>query len=184
MMLERETALDLIRKYVTKESNIKHMIVVGAIMRSVASRLNEDANKWEVLGILHDIDYEVCSGPEDHTIKAKDLLKDVVDIEIIEAIMAHNFENTMVPVDSRLKIGLIACDAVSGLVLACAMVMPSKKIADVKLESLIKKFRSKDFAKGVSRERISRCTELGLSLEEFLGLALTGANDVSDAIGS
>jgi putative nucleotidyltransferase with HDIG domain len=183
-MLEKETALDLVRKNVVKESNIKHMIAVGAIMRSVASRLNEDVNKWEVVGILHDIDYEVCTGPADHTIIAKELLEDVVDAEVIEAIMAHNFENTKVPIDSRLKIGLVACDAVSGLVLACALVMPSKKLGDVKLESLIKKFRSKDFAKGVSRERISRCTELGLSLEEFLGLALTGANDVSDAIGS
>jgi predicted hydrolase (HD superfamily) len=159
------------------------MIAVGAIMRSVASRLNEDANKWEVVGILHDIDYEVCAGPEDHTVKARDLLKDAVDTEIIEAIMAHNFENTKVPIDSRLKIGLIACDAASGLVLACALVMPSKKLSDVKLESLNKKFRSKDFAKGVSRERISRCTELGLSLEEFLGLALSGMNEVSDDIG-
>jgi putative nucleotidyltransferase with HDIG domain len=178
-MLERETALDLIRKYVTKENNIKHMIAVGAIMRSVASRLNEDANKWEMVGILHDIDYEICTGPEDHTIKAKDLLKDVVDAEIVEAIMAHNFENTKVPIDSRLKIGLVACDAASGLVLACALVMPSKRIVDVKLESVIKKFRSKDFAKGVSRERISRCTELGLSLEEFIALALAGMNDLS-----
>jgi uncharacterized protein len=183
-MLEREKALDLVRRYVTKENNIKHMIAVGAIMRSVASRLNEDANKWEVVGILHDIDYEVCSGPSDHTVKAKDLLKDSVDEEIIEAIMAHNFENTKVPIDSHLKIGLIACDAASGLVLACALVMPSKKIADVKLESVIKKFRSKDFAKGVSRERMARCADLGLSLEEFLGLALSGMNGVSDAIGA
>jgi predicted hydrolase (HD superfamily) len=182
-MLVRETALGLVRKYVTKENNIKHMIAVGAIMRSVASRLNEDANKWEVVGVLHDIDYEVCDGPADHTIKAKDLLKDAVDAEIIEAIMAHNFENTKVPIDSRLKIGLIACDAASGLVLACALVMPSRKLADVKLESLAKKFRSKDFAKGVSRERISRCTELGLSLEEFLALALSGMNEVSDDVG-
>jgi putative nucleotidyltransferase with HDIG domain len=182
-MLVRETALGLVRKYVTKENNIKHMIAVGAIMRSVASRLNEDANKWEVVGILHDIDYEVCAGPEDHTVKARDLLKDAVDTEIIEAIMAHNFENTKVPIDSRLKIGLIACDAASGLVLACALVMPSRKLADVKLESLAKKFRSKDFAKGVSRERISRCTELGLSLEEFLALALSGMNEVSDDVG-
>ncbi len=89
------------------------MIAVGAIMRSVATRLNEDASKWEVVGILHDIDYEVCSGPADHTIKAKDLLKGVVNDEIIEAIMAHNFENTNVAVDSRLKIGLLACDAVT-----------------------------------------------------------------------
>jgi predicted hydrolase (HD superfamily) len=182
-MLVRQTALGLVRKYVTKENNIKHMIAVGAIMRSVASRLNEDANKWEVVGVLHDIDYEVCDGPADHTIKAKDLLKDAVDAEIIEAIMAHNFENTKVPIDSRLKIGLIACDAASGLVLACALVMPSRKLADVKLESLAKKFRSKDFAKGVSRERISRCTELGLSLEEFLALALSGMNEVSDDVG-
>jgi predicted hydrolase (HD superfamily) len=182
-MLDRGTSLDLVRKYVTKENNIKHMIAVGAIMRSVASRLDEDANRWEEVGILHDIDYEVCAGPEDHTIKANDILRGVVDAEIIEAIMAHNFENTKVPVDSRLKIGLIACDAASGLVLACTLVMPSKKIADVKLESLIKKFRSKDFAKGVSRERIMRCTELGLSLEEFLALALSGMNVVSTEIG-
>jgi len=183
MMLERESALDLVRKYVTKENNVKHMIAVGAIMRVVATRLNEDANKWEVVGILHDIDFEVCAGPADHTIKAKELLNGIVDDEIIEAIMAHNYENTNVPIDSPLKIGLVACDAVSGLVLACALVMPSRKIADVKLESLVKKFKSKDFAKGVSRERISRCSELGLSLEEFLWLALSSMNNISGKLG-
>jgi putative nucleotidyltransferase with HDIG domain len=183
LMLEKQAALDLVRKYVTKENNIKHMISVGGIMRSVASRLNEDANKWELVGILHDIDYEVCAGPADHTVKAKEMLRDFADEEMIEAIMAHNFENTNVPVDSRLKIGLIACDAASGLVLACTLVMPSKKLADVKLESVIKKFRAKDFAKGVSRERMQRCTELSLTLEEFLALALKGMNDVSGEIG-
>ena len=132
---------------------------------------------------MHDVDFEVCTGPVDHTIKAKDLLKGAVDADVIEAIMAHNFENTKVPVDSRLNIGLVACDAVSGLVLACALVMPSKNIVDVKLESLIKKHRSKDFAKGVSRDRISRCAELGLSLDEFLGLALSGMKGVSDQLG-
>ena len=182
-MLERESALDLVRKYVTKENNVKHMIAVGAIMRVVATRLNEDSNKWEVVGILHDIDYEVCSGPADHTLKAKELLSGIVDDEVIEAIMAHNYENTNVPIDSPLKLGLVACDAVSGLVLACALVMPSKKISDVKLESLAKKFKSKDFAKGVSRERISRCSELGLGLEEFLWLALTSMNNISIKLG-
>lgn len=182
-MLDKEASLELVRKFVTKENNIKHMIAVGAIMRTVAARLGEDANKWEVVGILHDIDYEVCNGPADHTIKAKDLLKDVIDAEIIEAIMAHNFENTNIPIDSRLKIGLVACDATSGLVLACALFMPSKKMADVKQESLVKKFRSKDFAKGVSRERIARCAELGLSLDEFLALTLSGMNSVSGELG-
>jgi len=182
-MLDRETALGLVRKHVAKENNIRHVIAVGAIMRAVASRLNEDADRWEVVGILHDIDYEVCTGPADHTVKAREILKDLVDAEIMESIMAHNYENTGVPVDSRLKLGLIACDAASGLVLACSLVMPSKRIADVKLESLLKKFRSKDFAKGVSRERIARCTELGLGLEEFLGLALNGMNVASAELG-
>ena len=182
-MLDKRMALDLVRGYVKKENNVRHMIAVGAIMRSVASKLNEDADKWEMVGLLHDIDYEICAGPNDHTIKAKELLEAIVDAETIEAIMAHNFENTHVPVDSRLKIGLIACDAVSGLVIACALMMPSKKAGDVKIESLLKKFRSKDFAKGVSRERVSRCTELGLSLEEFLALALNGTNDIAIEIG-
>ncbi len=183
-MLDKKMALDLVRKYVKKENNVRHMIAVGAIMRSVASKLNEDTDRWEMVGLLHDIDYEMCAGPSDHTIKAKELLEGVVDAETIEAIMAHNFENTNVPVDSRLKMGLVACDAASGLVIACALVMPSKNIGDVKLESLMKKFRSKDFAKGVSRDRILRCTELGLSLEEFLALALSGMNDVASEIGS
>lgn len=182
-MLGKGKALDLVKKYVAKENNIKHMIAVGGIMHSVATRLGEDAGRWELVGILHDIDFEVCSGPHDHTVKAKDLLKDIVDAEVIEAIMAHNFENTKVPIDSRLKIGLVACDAASGLVLACTLVMPSRKIADVKIESLLKKFRSKDFAKGVSRERIMRCTELGISLEEFLALSLSGMNEVSNELG-
>lgn len=183
LKLEKDAALDLVGKYVSKENNIKHMIAVGAIMRVIATRLNEDANKWELVGILHDIDYEVCAGPADHTIKAKELLKGVVEEDVIEAIMAHNYENTQVPIDSPLKIGLVACDAVSGLVLACSLVMPSKKISDVKLESLVKKFKSKDFAKGVSRERILRCTELGLNLEEFLWLALSGMNNISVKLG-
>jgi len=183
LKLEREAALDLVRKYVSKENNIKHMIAVGTIMRVIATRLNENADKWELVGILHDIDYEVCTGPSDHTIKAKELLTSVVNDDVIEAIMAHNYENTHVPIDSPLKIGLVACDAVSGLVLACSLVMPSKKIADVKLESLVKKFKSKDFAKGVSRERISRCTELGLSQEEFLWLALSSIKNISSKFG-
>ena len=75
LMLERRAALELVKKHVAKENNIKHMIAVGGIMRSVATRLGEDADRWELVGILHDIDYEVCSGPEDHTVKAKELLR-------------------------------------------------------------------------------------------------------------
>lgn len=182
-MLSREDALQLIRKYVKKENNIKHMIAVGAVMRETAIRLNEDESKWELVGLLHDIDFEMCAGIKDHTIRAKDILDGVVEREIIDAIMAHNYEHTGIPVDTKMKTALIACDAVSGLVIACALVMPSKKLADVNVRSIVKKYGSKEFAKGVSRERISRCEEIGIPLDEFLGMALEGMKKVAVELG-
>ena len=182
-MLSREEALQLVREHVRKESNIKHMVAVGAIMGEIAARSGEDPDRWELAGVLHDIDLEICSGMEDHTLKAKELLAGKVDDELIEVIMAHNHEATGVPVDSRFKIALIAADAVSGLVVACALVMPSKRLADVKVSSLRKKFGNKDFAKGVSRERIMACEELGMSRDEFLEVALVGVPKVAAELG-
>lgn len=182
-MMTREDATELVRSHVSKENNVKHMIAVGAIMKEVAVRLGEDPQKWEIVGILHDIDFEKCSGPSDHTVKSRGLLQGHVEDEIIEAIMAHNFEHTSVPVDTRLKKALIACDAVSGLVIACALVMPSKKLADVNPASLKKKYNSKDFARNVSRERIAMCAEVDLALEDFLVLSLAGLTKVSAELG-
>lgn len=183
IMITREEALRLVRSHIVKENNVKHMIAVGAVMKETAARLCEDAQKWEVVGILHDIDFEVCSGPSDHTLKAKELLQGIAEGEIIEAITAHNYENTKVSVDSKLKKALVACDAVSGLVLASALVMPSKKLVEVKPESLMKKYNSKDFARNVSRERIALCIDIGLPLAEFLPLALEGMRRVSTELG-
>jgi putative nucleotidyltransferase with HDIG domain len=182
-MMTREDAIKLVRSYVSKENNIKHMIAVGAVMKEAGTKLGEDAQKWEVVGILHDIDFERCSGPSDHTVKSREMLQGLVDEDVIEAIMAHNHEYTHVSVDTKLKKALIAGDAVSGLVIACALVMPSKKLADVKLESLRKKYLSKDFARNVSRERIGICTDIGLALEDFLALSLEGLKEVSGELG-
>jgi uncharacterized protein len=170
----REESLLLVRQYVSKENNVKHMIAVGAAMSSTASRLGENAARWELVGILHDIDFEVCTGIEDHTLKAKEMLGGKVDSEIIDAIMAHNHEHTGVQPDTMMKKALIACDAVSGLITACALVLPTKKLADVRPESLVKKFGSKDFAKGVSRERIMVCEQIGIPRDEFLAVGLEG----------
>ncbi|MCE5296764.1 MAG: phosphohydrolase [Euryarchaeota archaeon] len=182
-MLTRSESLSLVREHVKKENNVKHMIGVGAVMRQLAIHLGQDDGRWEVVGILHDVDFEECSGMCDHTLIAKGILAGKVDDEVVEAIMAHNHEMTKVPVDTVLKKGLIASDAVSGLVVACALVMPSKKLADVRPESIVKKFGSKDFAKGVSRERIALCAELGIPLEEFLALALEGMRFRSEELG-
>jgi putative nucleotidyltransferase with HDIG domain len=182
-MLTRDEALTLVKKHVSKENNLKHMIAVGAVMREVAQKLGEDPARWEAVGILHDIDFEACTGLSDHTKMAKEILKGVVDDEVIEAIMAHNYENTGVPLDTKMKKALVASDAISGLVVAAALVMPSKKLVEVKPDSLMRKFKSKDFAKGASRTRIAICSEFGFSLEDFLTTALEGMKKVADELG-
>jgi predicted hydrolase (HD superfamily) len=179
----REEAMAMVRQHVSKENNVKHMIAVGAAMRSTASRLGQDAPRWELVGLLHDIDFEVCTGIEDHTLIARDMLSGKLDPELIEAIMAHNHEHTGVQPDTVLKKALIACDAASGLVTACALVIPTKKLADVRPESLVKKFGSKDFAKGVSRERIMVCEQIGIPRDEFLAVCLDGMRARSVELG-
>ncbi|OPY31392.1 MAG: hypothetical protein A4E32_01846 [Methanomassiliicoccales archaeon PtaU1.Bin124] len=181
--MSRDAALALVRMHVTKENNVKHMIAVGAVMHEAATRLAKDADRWELTGILHDIDYEVCSGACDHTIKAKELLAGKIDEDIMKAIMAHNHEHTGIIPNDDMSIGLIACDAVSGLIIACALVMPTKKLADVKPESLMKKYNSKDFAKGADRERMAYCQRLGMGLDQFLPLALDGMRKRAGELG-
>ncbi|MCX8181818.1 MAG: HDIG domain-containing protein [Candidatus Methanomethyliaceae archaeon] len=181
--MPKEEALKLIRDYVLKENNIKHMVAVSGIMRELAARLGENVAEWELVGLLHDIDFERCNGIEDHTFVAKEILRGKISDHLIEVIMAHNFENTKVPPDSAIKKALVASDALSGLIVATALVMPSKKIAEIKRETLIKKFKSKDFARGASRERILLCSELGLSLEEFMDIGLEGMKKVAAELG-
>lgn len=181
--MNRAEALDLVREHVSKENNLKHMMAVGAVMREAALRLDRDPELWEVTGILHDIDFEECHGMEDHALIARDLLRGKVSEDVIQAILAHNQQATGVPVDNELKRALVAADAVSGLVTACALVVPSKKLADVKVSSLIKKFGNKDFARGVDRERIIICEQLGLPRDDFLKVALDGMLKAADDLG-
>jgi putative nucleotidyltransferase with HDIG domain len=182
-MMQRAEALELVKGHVSKEGNVKHMIAVGAVMRETASRLGRDEDLWEVTGILHDIDFEECHGMEDHALMACDILRGKVPEEVLQAILAHNSEATKVPVDNELKRGLVAADAVSGLVLACTLVIPSKRLADVKVKSVIKKFGNKDFARGVDRQRIMCCEQLGIPRDDFLQVALDGMVKRSDELG-
>ncbi len=182
-MMQRAEALELVKGRISKESNLKHMIAVGAVMRSTARRLGEDATAWEVTGILHDIDFEECHGMEDHATMACEMLRGKVGEEVLQAILAHNHEATGVPVDNPLMRGLLAADAVSGLVIACALVLPSKRLADVKVSSIAKKFGNKDFARGVDRGRIMVCEELGIPRDEFLQVALEGMRESAEELG-
>ena len=152
-MLTREEAINLVKKNITKRNIVYHMIAVEAIMRSLAKHFGEDEGLWGLTGLLHDVDYERTEGTwEKHGILAAEILKGMISEEIHRAIKAHNFENTHVKPETRMEKALIACDAISGLLVACALVMPSKKLAEVRVKTVMKKFKDKDFARGADRE--------------------------------
>jgi len=184
-MLTREEALSLVKKNVTKKNFVYHMLAVEAIMKSMAKHFGENEPLWGLTGLLHDIDYgKTETTPEKHALLAEEILKDfVLPKEIVRAIKAHNFQYTDIKPETKMEKALIACDAVSGLLVACALVMPSKKLTDVNVETVIKKFKAKDFARGVDRERILFCEEIGIPKEEFFEIALDGLKSISSEIG-
>ena len=183
-LVTREEAINLVRKNVTKKNVVYHMLAVEAIMRNVAKHFGEDEDKWGLVGMLHDVDYEKTEAtPEKHSLLAEEILKGIVSDELIRAIKTHNFKYTGVTPETRMEKALIASDAISGLLVACALVMPSKKLADVKVETVAKKFKDKDFARGAERERILVCEEIEIPREKFFEIALNGLKSVAAEIG-
>jgi putative nucleotidyltransferase with HDIG domain len=182
--LNHEEALELVKANVKNQNIVRHMIAVEAVMKALATQLEENEELWGLTGLVHDIDYEkTAENFEKHGILAEEMLKGKVPEEILRAIKAHNHEHSGVMPESYLEKGLIASDAVSGLIVACALVMPSKKVRDVDVKTISKKFKDKDFARGADRQRIIVCEDLGISKEEFFGIALKGVQNVSQSLG-
>jgi hypothetical protein len=180
----RDEALGLVKKHVTKRNVLYHMFAVEAIMRRTAKHFGEDSETWGLVGLLHDVDYEKTeTTPEKHSLLAEEILKGTVPDGVIRAIKTHNAKHTGVIAETRMEKALTACDAVSGLLVACALVMPSKKVADVKVETVGKKFRDKDFARGADRQRILVCEEIGLARDRFFEIALEGLKAVAADVG-
>ena len=147
-MINRNEAYKLLQKYIKNEKLIKHSIAVEAIMKKIAYFLQEDINMWSLVGLLHDIDYEyTINNPESHATVSAQILEGLIPDNCINAIKSHNYIHTKyIPITSIDK-SLIASDAVSGLLISSALVMPSKKINEVKLSTLTKKYKDKTFCK-------------------------------------
>lgn len=183
-MIGREEALHLVEENVKNKNLISHMLAVEAIMRGLARHFSEDEELWGLTGLLHDVDYTLTeSDPEKHTLVAEDILEGLASEEIVRAIKAHNSEHTGIVPGTKMEKALIAADSISGLLIACSLVQPSKKIEDVKVKSVKKKFKQKDFARAVSRERILKCEEIGLERPEFYEIALDSLKEISDKLG-
>lgn len=180
--MNRQEALTLINQHIKNKNLIKHMLAVEAIMKALAKKLEENEDLWSLAGLIHDLDYEV-SDMRNHGLKTAEMLANKLPKEVIEAIKKHNYENNGSPQpETKLEKALIAADAVSGLMVAAALVMPSKKLSEVKLETLKKKFKQKDFARNVNRNNIMLCKELDLSLENFLQISLSALQEISNEL--
>lgn len=186
-MLTRGEALELLARYLKDERMVKHCVAVGAIMRALGARLGESADSWELIGLLHDIDYDyVDRDMSRHGLGAMSILEGVLPREALEAIASHNEHNGFRPTSeaaARLSHALRASDHLAGLIVATALVMPGKRLAEVRAETLARKFKAKDFARGVSRDRVREIERLGLSLEEFFELGLEALKGVSAELG-
>lgn len=169
----------------TKNKNLrKHAYAVEAAMRAYAAKFGEDAEKWGVVGLLHDFDYERYPDLKDHPFKGAAYLKEQgFSDELTDAILAHA-EHTGMSRDTILKKCIYAVDELTGLVIAVALVRPSKKLADVKVKSVMKKWKEKTFAAGVDREIIERgAEELGVELRELIETVLKAMQGISEKLG-
>ena len=162
IMLDRNEAIQLLKKYLKNEKLIQHSLAVEVILREMARMMHENEELWGLTGLLHDMDYGYTEEePEKHTQLTTLLLEGLLPQEGIDAIQAHNYTHTgHLPV-TALDRALVAADAVSGLVIATALVMPSKKLAEVKPETLMNKFKDKSFAARCDRKRIELCITRG-----------------------
>jgi len=181
---DREEALAILDEWVTKENLKKHAYAVEAAMRAFARRFGGEPDKWGVVGLLHDIDYEAYPDPKDHPWRGAEYLREKgYGEELIEAVLAHA-EYTGLARDTKLKQCIFALDELTGLIVAVALVRPSKKLADVDTESVLKKWDTRSFAAGVERALIDRgAIELGVTRGDLIDTVLKAMQGVSDELG-
>ena len=183
--MNRDQALAIVRKYVKNENLVRHMLAVEAAMAAYAKKFGEDEETYRVVGLLHDFDWEIHPDLEGHPMKGSLILREIgVEEAIIRAIQSHA-PRTGVSRDSNMEKALFACDELTGLITTTALVRPSKKIADVEVSSIKKKWKDKGFAAGVNRAEVEEgAKELGVDLwTEHVPLVLKAMQDIAGELG-
>jgi len=183
--MNKNEALLMLNDKVKTPNLIKHCLACGAAMKELAKYFKEDEEKWEITGLLHDIDYEETKdNPEKHSlIGAEYLEKQGIDQEIVEAVKTHNEIHGIVPKTKMAK-ALFCTDPLTGLIVATTLVLPSKKINEVTTDNILNRFKENGFAKGANRGIIKQCESLlGLSLERFVDLVLHGMQKIDKNLG-
>ena len=181
-MLSRDEALQLVNKHLTKKNLVKHVLAVEAIMRALARRFGQDEEVWGLAGLLHDLDYEQTSdAPDRHGRVTAEILGayDLPD-EVASAVLAHagHVERT-----SSINKAIYCVDPVTGLIVASALMHPTKSLSGLDGAFVGKRFKEKRFAASANREAIASCRDLDLELHEFLEISIDAMRAISRELG-
>jgi len=183
-LYDRQTTLALLHEFTLTEGLRRHAYAVEAAMKAAAERVGADPEYWSAVGLLHDFDYEMYPDPPDHPLKGADILRERgYPEEFVRTILSHAVY-TGVPRENDCARWLFAVDELCGFCMACAMVQPDRKISQVKVKSVKKKLKKKDFAAKVNRQEIHEgAADLGLDLDEIIAHVLAALVPVADELG-
>jgi len=187
MLPTRDYSWQLVTEYTQSDSLRRHMLAVECAMRAYATRFSEDPELWGVVGLLHDFDYERYPdiSAEGHpTVGARILRERQVDETIVQGILSHAPEVTGRRPETKMEKALYAVDELTGFIVAVTLVRPSKKLADVELKSVKKKWKDKAFAAPVDRDEIAHAAdELGVPLDDHIQLVLNTMKENAEVLG-
>ncbi|MGB9803435.1 HD domain-containing protein [Desulfofundulus sp.] len=182
--MTRDEAYHLLTSHLKTRNLVKHSLAVEAVMRGLARHFGQDEDLWGLAGLLHDIDYDWTKDePARHSMEGADLLaREGLPEEVVYAVRAHN-EAHGLPRRSLLDKALYASDPLTGLIVAGALIKPEKKLSAIDVPFLLNRFHEKSFARGANREQIKSCSEMGLSLEEFMEIGLRSMQGIAGEMG-
>jgi len=175
--MNKEEALKLVKENITNKNLVKHCLAVEAGMRALARKFGEVEERWALVGLLHDLDYDKTKdNPEKHGFITMELLADKgLEEDILYAIKAHPGH---FPRESLMDKALYALDPLTGLIVAAALMHPSKKLKGVDCDFVMRRFNEKSFARGANREEIRSCEEMGIALDEFVDVSQGNAGNL------
>jgi len=189
--INKKQADELLDEYIKDPVTKLHMIESEAIMRALAKRFGEDEEQWGIIGLLHDIDWDLTKeNSSEHCVKVEEILRQAGGTDfLIETIQSHGYGMDLIPAfkdrerTELIQYCLVAAETLTGLIVASALMQPDKKLASVKLKSLKKKYKTKGFAARCDRNLIAECEKAGILLDEFLELGLKALQEISDELG-
>ena len=180
--MKREDALELVKKHLKNKNLVKHSLAVESCMKAVAERLGQDAERWALAGILHDLDYELTEkSPELHTTETVKILQELgLEPAVIHAVQAHAAK---VPCENAMDWAIFSIDPLTGLIIAATLMHPTRKLQDVDLEFVKRRYKEKSFARGAKREEIEECRNIGLGLDEFISICIKAMQEIAGDLG-